>query len=134
VYAVADEEALQKIVSNLFANAVKYAGSQWQVTLHPLKHGDTTCTIEVANDGMPIPPDMREKIFRPFYRMKDQSRSQGAGIGLALARSLAELHSGRLYFKAAEGGFNTFIFSLPLQHAATDAKQVSNSFESISTG
>ena len=59
----------------------------------------------VSNDGHPIPHDMQEKIFQPFVQIKQTSggqRTAGTGIGLPLARSLAELHKGKLYLKDSE--------------------------------
>ncbi|MCK7557228.1 HAMP domain-containing histidine kinase [Chitinophaga sedimenti] len=97
ITAWADEEALRKILSNLLSNAVKYAGTTATVILHPLSPEDLNFTIEVRNDGHLVSPEMREKIFEPFYRMKETSRQTGSGIGLSIARSLAELHQGYLY-------------------------------------
>lgn len=115
VYALADAEALNKIFSNLFSNAVKYACKEVQVRLYPVEKNATAFTIEITNDGYTIPAEMREKIFEPFYRIKETNRQKGTGIGLALARSLAELHNGRLYLKNTQNSLNTFILILPLK-------------------
>lgn len=115
VFAIADEEALHKIFSNLFSNAVKYAAKHVHVKLYPLQKEATHVFIEVCNDGPLIPADMREKIFEPFYRLKEATKQSGTGIGLALARSLTELHQGRLYVKESPNGWNRFVLILPLQ-------------------
>jgi len=116
VIAYADEEALTKIFSNLLSNAVKYAREKISIRLSAIKKDDDSLTLEVSNDGDPIPAEMKEKIFEPFFRLKQQRKQKGTGIGLALARSLAELHNGLLYLDdEREDGFNTFILSLPLK-------------------
>ena len=56
---------------------------------------------------------MQEKIFEPFVRLKKTEKQKGTGIGLALARSLAELHGGRLVM-AEDNLLNVFILSLPI--------------------
>ena len=105
--APVDKEALTKILSNLFNNAVKYATSSIHVSLIPpcgMKEPGYF-SIMVSNDGHPIPHDMQEKIFQPFVQIKQTSggqRTAGTGIGLPLARSLAELHKGKLYLKDSE--------------------------------
>ena len=114
VFAMADEEALRKIFSNLFSNAVKYAGNNVQVRLLPATN-EGVITIEISNDGYTIPADMREKIFEPFYRLKATIKQKGTGIGLALARSLVELHNGKLYLKETKNGLNTFVLDLPVK-------------------
>lgn len=102
--APVDKEALTKILSNLFNNAVKYATSSIHVSLIPpcgMKEPGYF-SIMVSNDGHPIPHDMQEKIFQPFVQIKQTSggqRTAGTGIGLPLARSLAELHKGKLYLR-----------------------------------
>jgi len=58
---------------------------------------------------------MSEKIFEPFYRMKEATKQQGTGIGLALAKSLTELHKGNLYVKTPNNGVNVFVLSLPVK-------------------
>lgn len=104
--APVDKEALTKMLSNLFNNAIKYATSHIHVQLSPQAEDRTGYfSITVSNDGQQIPADMKEKIFEPFVQIKDTATRQhtvGTGIGLPLARSLAELHRGKLYLKESE--------------------------------
>ena len=118
VFAFADEEALNKIFSNLINNAVKYAQHTVSIRLLPLENNATNVIIEIENDGLLIPDEMREKIFEPFYRMKEAAKQQGTGIGLALAKSLTALHKGSLYLKTPNNGLNVFVLSLPLKPVA----------------
>ena len=102
-YAPVDKEALTKILSNLFNNAVKYAQSNIiaQLDIQP-ESNPNMFMITVSNDGTLIPKDMEEDIFKPFVQIKNTDNGQrtaGTGIGLPLARSLAELHKGKLYLK-----------------------------------
>ena len=120
VYTIADAEALLKIFSNLFNNAVKYADKEVSVTMHRPEKEDKLLTIEFQNDGHIIPAEMSDKIFEPFYRLKETSKQKGTGIGLALARSLAELHKGRLFLKLYDKRLNTFVLLLPLKELDKD--------------
>ncbi|MEJ7588863.1 MAG: two-component regulator propeller domain-containing protein [Ferruginibacter sp.] len=115
VTALADEEALNKIFSNLLNNAIKYAQNKVRVRLQRSGNNDSGLTIEFENDGQKIPAEMSQKIFEPFFRLKESLKQQGTGIGLALARSLTELHDGDLYLKDSPEGLNIFVLSLPLQ-------------------
>ena len=115
--ASVDKEALTKVISNLLANAVKYAETYIRSRLSA---SDGHLHLTVCNDGQPVPPDMREEIFKPFVRYREGRHSTvaGTGIGLALARSLAELHGGTLEM-AADAADNEFRLSLPLEHSGT---------------
>jgi ligand-binding sensor domain-containing protein len=117
IFAYADEEALNKIFSNLFNNAVKYA--QKNITVRLTEKGGSF-TVEFENDGLKIPAEMRDKIFEPFYRLKETLKQQGTGIGLALAKSLTLLHNGNLYLKETTGELNIFVLCLPLHHTADE--------------
>jgi signal transduction histidine kinase/ligand-binding sensor domain-containing protein len=114
VMAMADEDALLKIFSNLLSNAVKYGDRQVTVTLYPVQKEDTYITIEFSNDGFIIPAPMKERIFEPFYRIKETMKQKGTGIGLSLARSLVQLHAGSLYLKEGSSTVNTFVLCLPV--------------------
>lgn len=111
--AYVDYEAFQKILSNLLSNAIKYADSTVLVRLLPFSSDDNFFSLEVKNDGRLIPAELKEKIFEPFYRIKETEKQEGTGIGLALSRSLAELHKGSLEFKANEE-LNRFVLTLPI--------------------
>lgn len=109
-----DIDSLHKILNNLFYNALTYGKKLVSVKLvNEEKNGDFF-SIEFSNDGLLIPEEMREKIFEPFYRLKENRTKPGSGIGLALARSLAQLHKGELFVKATNDGLNTFVLRLPL--------------------
>lgn len=114
IHSSVDREALTKIVSNLFTNAIKYAATCIRVDLRV--EGEQI-RLSVSNDGPVIPLHMREEIFKPFVQYKDGLSRQvsGTGIGLALARSLAELHDGTLTMDQSQD-HNGFVLSLPIRH------------------
>jgi ligand-binding sensor domain-containing protein/signal transduction histidine kinase len=115
IQTLADAEALQKIFSNLIDNAVKYAAKEVIIKLYPLEKNADELTIEFENDGYIIKKDFAEKIFEPFYRIKEMHHQKGTGIGLTLTKSLVELHSGKLTLTFNNKDLNTFLLSLPLQ-------------------
>lgn len=112
--AYVDPEAFRKILSNLFSNALKYADQAILIRLLPFNSDDHQFHIEFKNDGFRIPADMRERIFEPFFRLKQTEKYAGTGIGLPLSRSLAELHKGTLRLKEPSDTFNTFYLSIPI--------------------
>lgn len=113
LYAYADVEALNKILSNLIDNGLKYADMHFSIRLYG---NETHFTIEFRNDGNVIPEGLQQKLFEPFYRMESSKNEKGTGIGLPLARSLAELHEGTLRVMTEAEQWNVFILELPLHH------------------
>lgn len=110
-----DTEALNKILSNLLTNAIKYAHSRVSIHLLPNSAGDSVYAIEVKNDGLLVPDGMKDKIFETFFRLKETEKISGTGIGLALSRSLAELHQGTLEMADPQDDLNVFRLTLPVQ-------------------
>jgi len=115
IYAYADAEALNKILSNLLNNAIKYAEKKVFLRLLPVNNDDKNFTVEIENDGYIIPAELKEKIFEPFFRIEKTKHQMGSGIGLALSRSLTELHKGNLHMKNGQTRMNVFVLSLPIQ-------------------
>lgn len=100
-----DADALEQILGNLFSNVEKYAASGGLLKVISLLRGDQT-VITVSDHGPGLPPEQREKIFLPFYRLSDRLADgvTGTGIGLAIARELARLHGGDLTLLPSEKG------------------------------
>ncbi|RYZ99015.1 MAG: hybrid sensor histidine kinase/response regulator [Sphingobacteriaceae bacterium] len=119
LHAFVDVEALRKILSNLFNNAIKYAGNTVFIKLLPFSSEDTCFNVEVRNDGYVVADQYREKIFEPFFRIKETEKETGTGIGLPLSRSLAQLHKGNLTITTTDGRLNIFLLSLPI-HQETE--------------
>jgi ligand-binding sensor domain-containing protein/signal transduction histidine kinase/DNA-binding response OmpR family regulator len=112
--ASVDPEALKKILSNLLNNAIKYADNKVIVQLLPFSSEDKVFIVEIKNDGYIIPHDQKEKIFEPFYRLKETEKQAGTGIGLPLSRALTESHKGVLDLKKPENNLNVFQLILPI--------------------
>lgn len=119
LHAFVDHEALKKILGNLFNNAIKYASAMVTIKLLPFSSEDEMFRIEVRNDGFLVPDELKEKIFEPFYRIKETEKEAGTGIGLPLARSLTLLHKGSLELKPSANNQNIFLLSLPI-HQETE--------------
>ena len=111
LYAYVDSEAFTKIVSNLMTNATKYCDHIVQVEL---RQHDGQVVLVTRNDGPLIPATLRSQIFLPFYRAETAEAQTGTGIGMALARSLAELHSGQLDI-LDDDTLNVFCLKLPIE-------------------
>ena len=62
--------------------------------------------------------EMKEKIFEPFFRLKETEKQKGTGIGLALSLSLTQLHKGTLMLKEPENDMNVFAAEIPLNQTA----------------
>lgn len=111
IFAIIDEEAVKKILSNLVKNAIKYG--EKQVVIHAEKT-DKNLIICIKNDGDLIPSSLKEKIFEPFYRLASHKGESGTGIGLSLSYSLTELHKGKLKLDTSDVSMNNFVLELPL--------------------
>ena len=111
-----NQEALTKIISNLLNNGVKYASTYLRISLET---DEKVFHIRTFNDGEMIPDTMKEEIFKPFVRLdKEDEVTTGTGIGLALSRSLAELHQGSLMLEKGEE-VNCFCLTLPVNQDST---------------
>lgn len=113
--AFVDRDALNKIITNLLTNALKY--SEKETTLYIRCHdgAEEGFQVIVTNDGALIPEEEKEAIFEPFYRIKETENVQGSGIGLSLSRSLVEFHRGTLTYQQTENQRNCFLLTLPLR-------------------
>lgn len=114
----ADPKRVALIVDNLIHNALKYTPSGGDV--HVTAYAEpatqpTSVSISVSDNGPGIAQTEQARIFQLFYRSPaQQRRHQGMGIGLALARQLAEAHGGTLTVQSEEGEGATFTLNLPL--------------------
>jgi signal transduction histidine kinase/ligand-binding sensor domain-containing protein/DNA-binding response OmpR family regulator len=112
-YLAVDREAITKILSNLLSNALKFAESKVDIFLEFETDQENLIRIRVNSDGKLIPNNLSEKIFEPFYQIDfDKPGEKGTGLGLSLARSLAELHQGRLFLDISERRYNSFVLEL----------------------
>jgi signal transduction histidine kinase/ligand-binding sensor domain-containing protein len=111
--AYIDVEAFYKIISNLVDNAIKYGKTTVEISLVKTVEKDKF-KVSVKNDGNKIPPEIKDKIFEPFFRAKETEITAGTGIGLSISKSLAQLHSGELYLDFNHNDFNIFVLELPI--------------------
>ena len=111
----ADERKLRQVLFNLLSNAVKFTppGGRVDVSAH-LTGG--VVEVAVADTGSGIAPEDQSRIFEEFQQAHSTSggdRSDGTGLGLALARRFVELHGGRLWVESVPGKGSIFRFTLP---------------------
>lgn len=123
-YAYIDKEACTKILSNLLSNAIKYAASLIEIQFKV--QNNQHFTIDITNDGEVIPNEHKEKLFEPFFRSNPDSHT-GTGLGLPLARSLAEMHGGTLDLSESAPGLTTFRIDLPVNQPNSLHLQEGNS-------
>ncbi|MFT3751138.1 MAG: two-component regulator propeller domain-containing protein [Agriterribacter sp.] len=114
LFAYADEEALNKIFSNLIDNAIKYANKHVCIHLNYADDKEKKYRLICSNDGFIIPKENKEVIFDSFYRIKETANHAGTGIGLTLSRSLAEMHGGTLVLDTSVCNMNVFVLTLPV--------------------
>ncbi len=112
-----DSDRLAQVVSNLIANALQYCAPKSPVTVLAEQRGDEV-TLQVHNDGLPIPERILPTIFRPMVRHQpggqehDHNKS-GLGLGLFIASEIVTAHEGTIKVTSTQSGGTTFVVSLP---------------------
>lgn len=109
-----DADRLTQVLTNLISNAVKYSPRDAAVEVE-IVPGDGVVSLRVRDHGPGIPEEFTGRIFGRFQQAggADSRRSGGTGLGLNIARTIVELHGGRIGFEPAEGGGTVFWFTLP---------------------
>jgi PAS domain S-box-containing protein len=108
-----DRERVAHVFDNLVGNALAHTPRGGSVTLkgHPEPDGSTTFEVEDSGEG--IAPEHLARVFEKFYRVPGSRASNGAGLGLAIAREIVEAHGGRVDARSQPGQGTTFAFTLP---------------------
>ncbi|NNF57150.1 MAG: HAMP domain-containing protein [Rhodothermaceae bacterium] len=112
----ADIGLIERVLTNLLDNALRYTPEGGTVEVRPVDDGAMVC-VEVADTGVGISPEVLPHVFERFVRA-DASRSRaqgdGAGLGLAIAKRIVDLHGGAIKVESEPGVGTTFTFGLPV--------------------
>lgn len=110
-----DSEKLHQVMINLLSNACKYSPPGSAVVVGASQVDDLV-VITVADEGIGIPAEVREKVFERFFRVDNTDRRMvgGTGLGLALVKEIVEAHGGRIWVEPRAPKGSVFSFSLPV--------------------
>lgn len=109
-----DASRLQQVVDNLISNAIKFTSFQGKIDVFLEEKGDLI-QVSVKDTGPGLSIDEQEKVFDMFYQADTSTRrpAGGAGLGLAIARGIIEMHGGKIFVQSEKGLGSTFYFVLP---------------------
>jgi signal transduction histidine kinase len=118
----ADSDKIHQVVANLVQNSLRYtpAGGEVRIIVDsaPAMGSPTHARLKVWDNGIGIPPALRDRIFEPFsdlHASKYHASGPGsAGLGLHIAKALVELHGGHIRVDSEEGSYSEFTVTLPL--------------------
>ena len=110
IYMKGDENQLSQVLLNLLKNSIQALErtEKGKISIHALQ--TERISIDIADNGPGIPPELQEKIFIPFFTTK----SEGSGIGLSLCKQIIRLHGGHLTVKESSPGKTVFHIDIPL--------------------
>ena len=97
-----DADKMQRVFDNLLRNAVAYCYDKTEITIEA-RSGEDEVTLQFSNHGGTIPKEKLEHIFEQFYRLDTGRSTDGAGLGLAIARQIVTLHNGTITAESRDG-------------------------------
>ena len=112
-----DARRLEQVLTNMVANAIKYTPNRGIIRAS-VSHNSASIKFQVSDNGQGIPRDDLDRIFEPFYRVARESNEApvvGTGLGLALAKTLVELHGGEIWAESSPGKGSVFCFTIPIK-------------------
>jgi signal transduction histidine kinase len=119
---VGDGQRLERVLSNLIGNAIKYTPSGGTVEVR-VSEAKQHLTISVTDTGIGIPNEHLPYIFNRFYRVPREDESiDGTGLGLSIVKAIVEKHNGKIEVKSETGKGSTFMIILPIQEPVAKEK------------
>lgn len=111
----ADRTMIERAITNLIDNAIKYTPNGGQITVGVKRQGDEV-VVAVKDTGYGISPENQRMLFERHARIErpEHKRVKGSGLGLFIVRSVAQRHGGRAWVESQEGQGSTFKFSVPI--------------------
>ena len=109
----ADRNRVEQVLHNLLHNALKFTPPGGEIVVQSHLAENEKVTITVADTGCGIPPGHEDKVFLKFHRAPSTVQ-EGVGLGLAVSKSLVELHGGNIWVESQPGRGSKFSFTLPL--------------------
>ena len=107
-----DPVQIDQVLTNLLENASKFSPPMAPITVSAARWRDVV-EIRVADHGIGIPPEDRERLFEPFVRA-DHETTTGSGLGLSISRAIVESHGGQIWIEGTPGGGATVVVQLPM--------------------
>jgi NtrC-family two-component system sensor histidine kinase KinB len=107
----ADANKITWVLTNLIANALRYAESRVAVSA---RHSGQWVRFSVADDGEGIPTEYQSRIFDKFVQVKSEKSVGGTGLGLAICKEIVRAHKGTIWVDSTPGEGSTFTFTLPV--------------------
>jgi two-component system sensor histidine kinase KdpD len=126
-----DERAVSEVVYTLIDNAAKYSPKGSTIRITARRAGEELIQMAVADEGLGIPVDLRERVFDKFFRATRDGdvrtrQPTGTGMGLAIAKGIVEAHEGRIWIDSGSNGKGTrVVFTLPIgdEEESTDSSE-----------
>jgi two-component system phosphate regulon sensor histidine kinase PhoR len=109
---VGDPDRIEQVLVNLIDNAVKYSPDGGDVTVSAVSD-EGRVRVEVADEGLGIPPAEHDSVFEKFYRGREAGVPSGTGLGLYICRELVRRMGGTIGVRSRPGAGSTFYFELP---------------------
>jgi signal transduction histidine kinase len=114
LFIKADQAKLRQVVQNLIGNAVKYSPRGGSITVSAREHETDQMLFRVSDEGIGIPAEKLDSLFRKFSRVDTGEGSQikGAGLGLWICKEVVEAHGGTIWVESESGKGTTILFTI----------------------
>ncbi len=109
-----DEKLFRQIITNLLTNACKYSERDQIIDFH-VEIGENRLQLVVADRGIGIPEDDKDKMFEPFHRARNVGTISGTGLGLSIVKNSVEAHGGVVEFESRQGEGTRFTITVPFE-------------------
>ncbi len=110
----ADAEKLQRLLSNLVSNSIKFSPDGGKVTMSASQNHEFV-VISVSDEGSGIPAEKLDHVFERFLQADRSNQKTGSGLGLAICKAIAEVHGGKIWVESEKGKGSIFSVELPLK-------------------
>lgn len=110
----ADPDQVQRVLTNLIDNAIKYTPANGQIAIIALHRTTEEVQISIRDTGPGIPKDKQKSIFEESFRLNRDQLEDGYGLGLALCQQIVRAHYGQIWVDSKRGEGSCFHFTLPV--------------------